>query len=152
MGQQKDYYRVLGVSGSASGDDIKKAYRKLAKKYHPDANPGNKTSESRFKEITEAHSVLADAEKRKQYDRLRKYGAFAGVGSSGGARPRPGGPQPSGEQFEGFDLGGFGGLGDIFSSIFRGERKGEGAEPGSTEPGLTVPFRVPPPAPQLAAP
>src|SRR5260221_195527 len=141
VAQQKDYYRVLGVSEAAGADDIKKAYRKLAKKHHPDANPGNKTAESRFKEITEAYSVLSDADKRKQYDRLRKYGAFAGMGSSGG-RPRPGGPQPSGEQFEGFDFGGLGGLGDIFSSIFGGERKGEEAEASSFETVVTIPFRI----------
>jgi molecular chaperone DnaJ len=142
MAQQKDYYRVLGVSESASADDIKKAYRKLAKKHHPDASPGNKTSESRFKEITEAYSVLSVAEKRKQYDRLRKYGAFAGMGSPGGGRPRPGGTSTGGEQFEGLDFGGFGGLGDIFSSIFGGERRADETAPSSVETVVTIPFRV----------
>src|SRR5215813_12220901 len=111
MAQQKDYYRVLGVPESAGAEEIKKSYRKLAKKYHPDANPGNKTAEGRFKEISEAYSVLSDADKRKQYDRLRKYGAFAGMGApAGGRRPGPSGPQGGGQQFEGFDFGGFGGL------------------------------------------
>src|SRR5437899_2798467 len=101
MAQQKDYYRVLGVAESASADEIKKAYRKLAKKHHPDANPGNKTAEGRFKEISEAYSVLSDADKRKQYDRLRKYGAFAGMGPPAGGRPRPGpSGSPGGQQFE----------------------------------------------------
>ena len=136
MTQQKDYYRVLGVAETASADEIKKAYRKLAKKYHPDANLGSKTAEGRFKEISEAHAVLSDAEKRKQYDRLRKYGAFAG-----GGRPRPGGP-PGGQSFEGFDFGGFGGLGDIFSSIFGGERRADEPAQGSVETVVTIPFRV----------
>ena len=141
MAQQKDYYQVLGVGESAGADDIKKAYRKLAKKYHPDASPGNKTAESRFKEITEAYSVLSDADKRKQYDRLRKYGAFGGIGSSGAGRPRPGGAGPgAGEQFEGLDFGGFGGLGDIFSSIFGGEKREEAQ--ASVETVVTIPFRV----------
>src|SRR4051794_33846611 len=90
MAQDKDYYRILGVPEAATADEIKKAYRKLAKKHHPDANPGNKAAEARFKEISEANSVLSDAEKRKQYDRLRKYGAFSGLGQqrSGGGAPR----------------------------------------------------------------
>ena len=74
----KDFYQVLGVSDSASQGDIKKAYRRLAKQYHPDANPNNAAAAERFKEISEAHSVLSDAEKRKQYDQMRRLGAFDG--------------------------------------------------------------------------
>jgi DnaJ-class molecular chaperone len=76
----KDFYQVLGVPDTASQDDIKKAYRRLAKQYHPDANPNNTQAAERFKEISEAHSVLSDPDKRKQYDTMRKYGAFAGAG------------------------------------------------------------------------
>ncbi|MDQ3207670.1 MAG: DnaJ domain-containing protein, partial [Gemmatimonadota bacterium] len=74
----KDFYQVLGVPDSASQDDIKKSYRRLAKQYHPDANPDNPTAAERFKEISEAHSVLSDPEKRKQYDQMRRLGAFDG--------------------------------------------------------------------------
>ena len=152
MAQDKDYYRVLGVPEAATADEIKKAYRKLAKKYHPDANPGNKQAEARFKEISEANSVLSDADKRKQYDRLRKYGAFANMGGSRGAGRDAGGGRPgpgpagggAGPQFEeGFD---FGGLGDIFSSIFGGEGGPRRTDPGrgaeSVETIVTIPFRV----------
>ena len=81
----KDFYQVLGVPDSASQDDIKKAYRRLAKQYHPDANPNNPKAAERFKEISEAHTVLSDSEKRTQYDRMRRYGAFDGAPR--GARP-----------------------------------------------------------------
>ena len=81
----KDFYQVLGVPDSASEADIKKAYRRLAKQYHPDANPDNPQAGERFKEISEAHSTLSDAEKRKKYDRMRKYGAFMGGGMLIGA-------------------------------------------------------------------
>jgi molecular chaperone DnaJ len=147
VAQQKDFYRILGVAEAATADEVKKAYRKLAKKYHPDANPGNKEFGERFKEISEAYSVLSDAEKRKQYDRMRKYGAFMGGGGGqsprqrGGAPPRGGAPRP-GEQGQEFD---FGGLGDLFSSFF-GERGGRGGtDPGAGETVevlVTIPFRT----------
>jgi molecular chaperone DnaJ len=137
----KDFYQILGVPDSASQDDIKKAYRRLAKQYHPDANPNNASAAERFKEISEAHSVLSDAEKRKQYDRMRRLGAFEDI-----PRRRPAGTSPSGAGTgdlggEAFDFGDFGGLGDIFSSIFgRGRRE----EPRSDvlEAVVEVPFRV----------
>ena len=68
--EYKDYYKTLGVEKNANADEIKKAYRKLAKRYHPDKNPGDKSSEEKFKEITEANEVLSDPEKRKKYDTL----------------------------------------------------------------------------------
>ncbi|CUS83463.1 molecular chaperone DnaJ [Candidatus Kryptobacter tengchongensis] len=81
----KDYYKILGVSENATIDEIKQAYKKLAMKYHPDRNPGDKQAEEKFKEINEAYSVLSDPEKRKQYDQLRKFGAkFEGGGFPGG--------------------------------------------------------------------
>ncbi|MBN1434586.1 J domain-containing protein [Candidatus Fermentibacterales bacterium] len=101
-----DLYAVLGVSESASQDEIKKAYRKLAKKYHPDANPGNRSAEEKFKEVTDAYEILSDPEKRQQYDALRKGGSGYFFGQSdGGFSP-----------FQG-DVGGFE---DILSSLFGG--------------------------------
>src|SRR5688572_26712739 len=123
----KDFYQVLGVGEKASADEIKKAYRKLAKQHHPDANLNNPQAAERFKEIGEAYAVLSDADKRKQYDQMRRLGAF-GFGRSGGVHRDPGGgaagaPPPGSFSFE--DLGDFGGLGDLFSSIFdRGRRSG----------------------------
>src|SRR6185369_1895001 len=92
MAQTKDFYSVLGVSSSASQDEIKKAYRKLAKKYHPDANANDAKAAEKFKEISEANNVLSDVAKRKQYDDMRRLGAFGGFGGSGSARSsaRPG--------------------------------------------------------------
>src|SRR4051794_41951545 len=94
MAPTKDFYSVLGVSSTASQDEIKKAYRKLAKKYHPDANASDPKAAERFKEISEANNVLGDAEKRKQYDEMRRLGAFdtggVGGGGGGGAPPRAG--------------------------------------------------------------
>ncbi len=80
----KDYYKILGVSENATQEEIKQAYKRLAMKYHPDRNPGDKQAEEKFKEINEAYSVLSDPEKRKQYDQLRKFGVGAGVGTGFG--------------------------------------------------------------------
>lgn len=108
MAQEKrDYYEVLGVSKTATDEEIKKAYRKLALKYHPDYNPGDKTAEEKFKEINEAHEVLSDPDKRKRYDQF----GFAGVD-----------PNYAASQGGAGGFGGFGGvdLGDIFGDIFGG--------------------------------
>ncbi len=110
---KKDYYEVLGVSKNASDDEIKKAYRKLAVKYHPDKNPGNKEAEEKFKEISEAHEVLSDKQKRARYDQF----GHAGVGGNGGMGGNP--FQGGGFQNFNFDFGGGGGgLDDILGSIF----------------------------------
>ena len=109
--QKRDYYEVLGFSKNASDGDIKKAYRNLAKKYHPDMNPGDKEAEVKFKEVNEAYSVLSDSEKKTRYD---QYG-FAGVDPNMGAG--------GGSGFGGFNSYGgadFSDLGDIFSSFFGG--------------------------------
>jgi molecular chaperone DnaJ len=103
----RDLYSVLGVDKKASPEDIKKAYRKLARKYHPDTNPGDKQAEERFKEISAAYDVLGDPEKRKQYDRGGMFGGFGGGARQGGGTAGPGG----------FDAGSFS---DILSNLFGG--------------------------------
>jgi molecular chaperone DnaJ len=138
---QQDYYAVLGVPASATQDEIKKQYRKLAAKHHPDKNPNDPKAADTFKAISEAYQTLGDAEKRKQYDQMRRLGAFDGGprrSSAGG--PRPGAPGDVGS--EGFDFGDFGGLGDIFSSIFgRGGRQAE-PQAETVEAVVEVPFKV----------
>ena len=109
MANKRDYYEVLGVSKDADEAAIKKAYRQLAKKYHPDVNPGDKTAEEKFKEVNEAYQTLSDPQKRQVYDQFGPDGPQAGFGGGGGF----GG-------FSGFEGGGFGGFEDIFSSFFGG--------------------------------
>jgi len=147
VANSKDLYKVLGVSEKASADEIKKAYRKLAKKYHPDANPGDASAADRFKELGEAYGVLSDPEKRKKYDNMRKLGAFGfGQGgrtagtAAGGNRPGGGGgPQTHG----GFSFEDLGGLGDIFSSIFdRGKKRESDAHRGVRSKGENVEYVV----------
>lgn len=151
----RDFYQVLGIPDTATPEEIKKTYRRLAKQYHPDANPDNAQAAERFKEISEAHSVLSDADKRKKYDQMRRLGAFdggfrRGAGAPSGANARggtagPGSAGPGGGPgFEGFDFSDIGnfGLGDIFSSIFgRGGRREEGAA-DAIETVVEIPFRV----------
>ena len=119
MAEKRDYYEVLGVSKDATQDEIKKAYRKLAKKYHPDANPDNKEeAEAKFKEVNEAYENLSDPQKRKMYDQFGHNGPQGGFGGQGGPFGQGGYYSYSSSGFDNF--GDFGDLGDIFSSIFGG--------------------------------
>src|ERR1700720_1662788 len=139
--KDKDYYGVLGVKKSASTDDIRKAFRKLARKYHPDVNPGDKAAEEKFKTLSEANDVLSDPKKRKIYDQLGFYSdnidpataeAYARAGGGTGAGPTgfpggfPGGqPQNTGNQGANFDFGGFD-FSDLFEGANRGRKSGSG--------------------------
>src|SRR5258708_2279886 len=136
---KKDYYELLGVKKSASADDVRKAFRKLARKYHPDVNPGDKSAEEKFKAISEANDVLSDPKKRKIYDQLGFYSdnidpATADAYARGGGQPGaggfdgfPGGGQPgAGGQNVHFDFGGF-----DFSDLFEGARGKKASSSGS---------------------
>ena len=116
-----DYYELLGVSREANGEEIKKAYRKLALRYHPDRNEGSKDAEAKFKEITEAYEVLRDDQKRSVYDRYGEQGLKSqpGAGYGGGI--------DFSDAIEIFmrDFGGFGGLGDLFGQRQGGRRRGQ---------------------------
>ncbi|HEX3352255.1 MAG: molecular chaperone DnaJ [Terriglobales bacterium] len=165
---KKDYYEILGVKKSASADDIRKAFRKLARKYHPDVNPGDKAAEEKFKALSEANDVLSDPKKRKIYDQVGFYSdnidaataeAYARAGSGAGGGPSQGFPGAGGGgQAPNFDFGGFdftdmfeGGRGrkasssgsgsfkDIFSGIFGG--RGGAAQEGP-EPGSDLEYQV----------
>ena len=129
---------MLGVARGASNDEIRKAYRRLARKYHPDLHPGDKAAEGKFKELSAAHDVLADADKRKLYDQYGADGLRAGfTPGAGGFRPGPGGPAytqggPGGNPFEGFDFSQFRGTGgaesmeDLIGRLFGGAESGRG--------------------------
>jgi len=168
---KKDYYELLGVKKSASEDEIRKAFRKLARKYHPDVNPGDKSAEEKFKAISEANDVLSDAKKRKIYDQLGFYSdnidpaaaeayARGGPTGAGGFGGFPGGQGagagggPQGFDFSGFDFGdmfegargrttsaGGGGFRDIFSSMFGGGRGGAATQE-VPEPGSDLEYQV----------
>jgi molecular chaperone DnaJ len=141
--QHKDYYATLGVKKSATQEEIRKAFRKLARKYHPDVNPGDKKSEEKFKEISEANDILSDEKKRKIYDQLGFYSdqidpAAAEAAARAGARGGQGMPF----DFSGFDFSeeaqpgpgggsGWGGFRDIFSGMFSRERHAQGPQPGT---------------------
>ena len=160
--EKKDYYGLLGVKKSASTEDIRKAFRKLARKYHPDVNPGDKAAEEKFKQISEANDVLSDPKKRKVYDQLGYYSdnidpaaaeAYARASQGGGF---PGGFESAGGgqgvpfDFGGFDFSGFeegaprggggGGFRDIFSNIFSGGRREQPEHGTDLEYQVTVPF------------
>jgi molecular chaperone DnaJ len=123
---KRDFYEVLGLDRSATDDQIKKAYRQLAKKYHPDLNPGDKTAEDNFKEVNEAYAVLSDAEKKSKYDQFGHAGVDPNFGAGGGG-------------FGGFNMD-FGDFGDIFSSFFGGG--GRRANPNAPRQGSDTEVNV----------
>jgi len=166
---KKDYYELLGIKKTASAEDIRKAFRKLARKYHPDVNPGDKSAEEKFKAMSEANDVLSDPKKRKVYDQLGFYSdnidpaaaeAYARGGPTGGGFEGFPGGQPSGTGAQGFDFGGFdfsdlfeaggkgrrassagaGGFRDIFSGMFGG--RGGAATEAGPEPGSDLEYQV----------
>src|SRR5213082_1928455 len=164
---KKDYYETLGVKQSASEEEIRKAFRKLARKYHPDVNPGKKSTEEKFKTISEANDVLSDPKKRKIYDQLGFYSdnidpaaaeAYARGGPTG-AGGFPGAQGGGGTQGVHFDFGGFdfsdlfegagrgkksggGSFRDIFASMFGGGRRGAAAEEEGPGPGSDLEYQV----------
>jgi len=130
VAEKRDYYEILGLDKNASEEDIKKAYRKLAKKYHPDLNPGDKAAEAKFKEVNEAYEVLSDPKKKAQYDRFGHAGmdgnGFGGFSGFGGG-------------FEDFD---FGGIGDIFESFFGGAGFGRSRSRSGPQKGADIKYSM----------
>ena len=127
---EKDYYKVLGVADSATAKEVTRAYRQLARENHPDAKPGDPAAEERFKEISAAYDVIGDAEKRKEYDEVRRLGPMGGPGGFSGGQGGPGGFGGQGYTFNVDDLGGMGGgFGDVLGNLFGGVG-GRGGSPG----------------------
>ena len=120
---KQDYYEILGIKRDAKPDEIKKAYRRLARKYHPDVNPGDKAAEERFKLMSEAHDVLSDPKKRSVYDRFGQYSENLADAAARGAGPSSGGRTAPGFDFTGFDWGGgstrSGGAAAVFATSLR---------------------------------
>ncbi len=150
--QQKDYYKVLGVKRGASSDEIRKAYRRLARKYHPDVNPGDQSAEDRFKTVQEAYDILSDKKKRQMYD---EFGFYSDAGPYAGAAGRAG---QGGFDFSGFDFSDFtaggarasrgpagkesgGGFSDLFSKFFRQGDSG-GSPRAATRPGEDLEYTI----------
>ena len=136
-----DYYELLGVSRKASAKDLRTAFRKLARKYHPDLNPGDKAAEEKFKQIQEAYDVLSDSKKRQMYDQYGFYSENYQGGPAPGAGEGPGGVQ---FDFGGFDFGGGGGgasFRDLFSQFFRGSAGVEHAQ-AEREPGSDLEYQL----------
>src|SRR5580692_2462026 len=166
--KDKDYYGILGIKKTASAEEIRKAFRKLARKYHPDVNPGDKTAEEKFKQLSEANDVVSDEKKRKIYDQLGFYSdnidpaaaeAYARAGASGGGRGRTSagaGGEGVPFDFSGFDFSGFtpegtrtsqsegAGFGSSFRDIFGGmfNREGGGRQPRGPQPGTDLEYQV----------
>ncbi|MDA0268574.1 MAG: DnaJ domain-containing protein, partial [Cyanobacteria bacterium] len=122
----KDYYAVLGVSKSASADDIKHAFRKLARKYHPDVNPNDSAAEAKFKEVSEAYEVLSDTEKRQKYDQFGKYWQQASRGGGGAANPA---------DFNGVDFNDYGSFDEFINELLGRFGNGFGGPAGAGRPG-----------------
>ena len=133
---KQDYYELLGVPRKAAQKDIRQAYRKLARRYHPDLNPGDKSAEEKFKQIQEAYDVLSDSKKRQAYDQF---------GFDAERRGAPPAPEDAGVQFDfgGFDFGGTGGTSfrDLFSQFFRSGGAGAGRGP-IQEPGADLEYQI----------
>jgi curved DNA-binding protein len=154
--EYRDYYKVLGVERTASEQDIKKAYRKLAMKYHPDRNPGNKQAEETFKNINEAYQVLSDSEKRARYDQLgESYNSWAQSGAPSGSfnwqdwvtqQSRSQRGQVNSENFQDVFGGGLGGFSDFFNSIFGGFSGQTGTSSRTvrrpSSPNITQPVKI----------
>lgn len=136
---KRGYYEVLGVSRNAGADELKKAYRKLARKYHPDVNVNSKEAEAKFKEISEAYEVLSDPEKKKQYDLFGVASTRQGFNSSQGYAPRGAGSNGFDFKAGNFGRGGFGGFEDIFSELFAG---GGRARPSGPQKGQDVQYSI----------